>query len=202
MRVQAKDEVNAMQESIKAGSVGASARVPALCASMLAGDGRDLNKYLSVTVHGETYGIQVLKIREIIEYAEETELPMMPAFVRGAINLRGAGVPVIDLARRLGGKGTTVGRRSCIVIVEAPAGYDVGLLVDAVNEVVDIGPGDIEAAPNFGGKLKNDFLHGMGKVKGRFVKLLEVDRVLDPDELGPVVQNGTSELIDENRQSA
>jgi len=148
--------------------------------------GKDLNKYLSITVQGESYGVPVLKVREIIEYAPETALPMMPDCVRGAINLRGRGVPVIDLGRRLGRGRSEVMRRSCIVIVEAPAGaevgFDVGLLVDAVNEVVDIAPGEIERTPTFGGKLRNELLLGMGKVKGRFLMLFDVDRLLTMED--------------------
>jgi len=148
---------------------------------------RDLNKYLSIRVASQNFGIGVLTIKEIIEYGQVTSIPMMPSFVCGTINLRGHGVPVLDLAARFGGSASQVSNRSCIVIVEAPAdgggACDVGLLVDAVDEVVDIAPEDIESAPSLGGRIRTDFFAGMGKVKGRFVLLLDIGRLLAMDEL-------------------
>ncbi len=143
---------------------------------------RDLDKYLTITLAGERFGLPVVEVREILEYSETTPVPMMPDYVRGAINLRGKGVPVLDLALRFGRPASVVGRRSCIVIVEAPpvAGqsFDVGLLVDAVNEVVDIPSSEIEPAPSLGGQVKTDFLRGMGRSKDRFIVLLNLEQVL------------------------
>lgn len=150
------------------------------------GGGAELNKYLSISLGDNRYGIEVLRIREIIEYAAITPVPMMPPFVRGSINLRGRGVPVIDLAIRFGRSETAVIRRTCIVIVEADvvglSGDMVGLLVDAVNEVVDLDVNEIEPPPSFGGKLRTEFMRGMAKVKGEFVILLNVDRILAVDD--------------------
>lgn len=156
------------------------------------GGGAELNKYLSISLGDNRYGIEVLRIREIIEYAAITPVPMMPPFVRGSINLRGRGVPVIDLAIRFGRTETAIIRRTCIVIVETGAdgsgGDMVGLLVDAVNEVVDLDSAEIEPAPSFGGKLRIEFMRGMAKVKGEFVILLDVDRVLAVDEFTQAAQ--------------
>ncbi len=111
----------------------------------------------------------------------------MPAFVRGVINLRGAVVPVMDLQARFGRPSSQVTKRTCIVIVEIEGGDErqvIGVVVDAVNEVLDIASADIEPPPAFGARIRSDFIHGMGKVKGKFVILLDVDQVLSLDELG------------------
>ncbi|MDZ4314323.1 MAG: chemotaxis protein CheW, partial [Azonexus sp.] len=122
----------------------------------------------------------------IIEYGTVTEIPMMPGFIRGVINLRGAVVPVIDLSCRFGGKTTEVARRTCIVIVEMNEGdikQDIGVMVDAVSEVLEIAQAEIEPPPSFGAKIRTDFISGMGKVNGKFVILLDVARVLSVEEI-------------------
>ncbi|MBS1191215.1 MAG: purine-binding chemotaxis protein CheW [Rhodocyclaceae bacterium] len=139
-------------------------------------------QYLTFILGRETYSIGILAIKEIIEYGSVTAVPMMPAFVRGVINLRGAVVPVLDLLARFGMGRTEISRRSCIVIVEVRNGHeilDVGILVDAVNEVVAIPAADIEAAPSFGSRIDTRFIAGMGKVGGQFVVILNVERVAD-----------------------
>ena len=112
---------------------------------------------------------------------------MMPDCVRGVINLRGAVVPVMDLLARFGRAPSPVTKRTCIVIVEVEAEGErqvIGVVVDAVNEVLDIALADIEPAPAFGARIRTDFIHGMGKVRGKFVILLNVDHVLSLDDLG------------------
>lgn len=139
----------------------------------------------------DAYAIGILSIKEIIEYTTMTEVPLMPACVRGVLNLRGAVVPVMDLQVRFGQtpSGQTpspVTKRTCIVIVEVlgPEGQQVmGVVVDAVNEVLDIDASDIEPPPAFGTRIRTDFISGMGKVRGKFVILLNVNRVLDLDDL-------------------
>jgi purine-binding chemotaxis protein CheW len=114
----------------------------------------------------------------------------MPPCVRGVINLRGAVVPVVDLLARFGRPSSPVTKRTCVVIVEAACGADerqvMGLLVDAVNEVLDIAATDIEPPPAFGARMRSDFIHGVGKVRGKFVLLLDVDRTLSIDELSGI----------------
>ncbi|QET06487.1 purine-binding chemotaxis protein CheW [Cupriavidus pauculus] len=146
----------------------------------------ETTQYLTFQLGGEMFAIGILAIKEIIEYGTPTVVPMMPPTVRGVINLRGAVVPVMDLQARFGQPSSAVGKRTCIVIVEVPAGEEyqvVGVVVDAVNEVVDIGPSDIEPTPSFGARIRTDFIEGMGKVKGRFVILLNLERVLSLEEM-------------------
>lgn len=148
-------------------------------------------QYLTFTLGGEMFAVGILCVKEIIEYGSLTEIPMMPAFIRGVINLRGAVVPVIDLAARFGGRPTEIGKRTCIVIVEiSDAGtaddvtrHDIGIIVDAVSEVLDIPAGEIEPPPTFGARIRSDFIFGMGKVAGKFVIILNIDRVLSVDEI-------------------
>ena len=152
-----------------------------------AGDG--IQQYLTFMLGGEMFAMGILTVKEIIEYANLTEVPMMPACVRGVINLRGAVVPVADLAVRFGRNAAAVTKRTCIVIVEVTLNgerQDVGVVVDAVNEVLDIAASDIEPPPSFGARLRTDFIQGMGKVNNKFVILLNVDHVLALDELAEI----------------
>jgi len=147
-------------------------------------------QYLTFMLAQEQFAIGILGIKEIIEHQGVTEVPMMPPCVRGVINLRGAVVPVVDLLARFGRASSAVTKRTCVVIVEAGCGSSerqvMGLLVDAVNEVLDIAPADIEPPPVFGARLRSDFIQGVGKVRGKFVLLLDVDRVLSIDEIAGV----------------
>ena len=143
-------------------------------------------QYLTFQLAGESFAIGILSIKEIIEYDTLTEVPMMPPCVRGVINLRGAVVPVMDLLARFGRASSPVTKRTCIVIVEVEAGEErhvIGVVVDTVNEVLDIDATEIEPPPSFGASIRTDFIHGMGKVKGRFVILLNVGHVLSIDDL-------------------
>jgi purine-binding chemotaxis protein CheW len=158
-------------------------------------------QYLTFSLGGEVFALGILNVKEIIEFGNITEIPMMPAFIRGVINLRGAVVPVIDLSARFGGPASTVSRRTCIVIVELGEGeerQDLGVIVDAVNEVLEIPRTEIEPPPSFGAKIRADFIQGMGKVEGHFVIILNVDRVLSPQEITMLASmssngNGTEE---------
>lgn len=138
-------------------------------------------QYLTFTVGKGLFGLGILAVKEIIEYQGVTVVPMMPAAVRGVINLRGAVVPVVDLSARLGQGVADVSRRSCVVIVELEVDDEpliVGALVDAVNQVIEISPSEIEPAPTFGTKIRPDFMRGLGKLKGKFVVLLDARHVL------------------------
>ena len=146
----------------------------------------DPTQYLTFQLAGESFAIGILSIKEIIEYHTLTEVPMMPACVRGVINLRGAVVPVLDLLARFGRPPSQVTKRTCIVIVEVASADErqvIGVVVDAVNEVLDIDADDIEPPPTFGANIRTDFIQGMGKVKARFVILLNVQQVLSIDDL-------------------
>ncbi len=166
----------------------AAAKTPAAQAAAA-----ELQQYLTFLSGGEMYGLAILNVKEIIEYGSLTEIPMMPAFIRGVINLRGAVVPVVDLLARFGGKQTEVGRRTCIVIVEMEndeGRQDIGVVVDAVSEVLEIADGDIEPPPAFGARIRTDFINGMGKVAGKFVILLNIQRVLSAEEMALLAHAG------------
>lgn len=150
-------------------------------------------QYLTFMLGGEAFAIGILAIKEIIEYGNLTVVPMMPEFVRGVINLRGAVVPVVDLSARFGRKVAEVTRRTCIVIIEVQAddGWrDVGVVVDAVNAVLEIPASEIEPSPAFGARIRTDFIRGMGKVAGKFVIILNVNNVLSVDDLVLLEQAG------------
>jgi purine-binding chemotaxis protein CheW len=144
-------------------------------------------QYLTFMLAAEVYAIGILAIKEIIEYRGVTEVPMMPASVRGVINLRGAVVPVVDLQARFGRPASEITKRTCIVIVEVATGDErhvVGVVVDAVNEVLEIPATEIEPAPAFGTRIRSEFIQGMGKVRGKFVILLDANHVLALHDIG------------------
>jgi purine-binding chemotaxis protein CheW len=148
-----------------------------------------INQYLTFILGAETFAIGILGIKEIIEYSTLTDVPMMPSYVRGVINLRGAVVPVIDLSVRFGRASAPVTKRTCIVILEVIANAErqvIGIVVDAVNEVLDIPASDVEPPPAFGAGISTDFILGMGKVHSKFVILLDVNHVLAFDELASI----------------
>ncbi|AZR22376.1 chemotaxis protein CheW [Xanthomonas vasicola] len=143
-------------------------------------------QYLTFLLGGEMFGLGILGIKEIIEYRVPTDVPMMPPVLRGVINLRGAVVPVVDLQHRFGRNASAITKRSCIVIVEIAHGevhQVLGLLVDAVSEVLEIAPADIVDTPSFGTGIARDLIHAMGKIGQRFVILLDADAVLGNDAL-------------------
>jgi purine-binding chemotaxis protein CheW len=148
-------------------------------------------QYLTFMLGGEVFAIGILSIKEIIEYSSLTEVPMMPASVRGVINLRGAVVPVTDLLVRFGKPSTAVTKRTCIVIVEVTTQgerQDVGVVVDSVDSVLDIPASEIEPPPTFGAGIRTDFIRGMGKVNGKFVILLDVNHVLAIEDVAALSQ--------------
>ena len=152
-------------------------------------------QYLTFMLGTEVFAIGILAIKEIIEYNGLTEVPMMPECIRGVINLRGAVVPVMDLLARFGRQAGAVTKPTCIVIVEIETDEGqqvIGVIVDAVNAVVEIAATEIEAAPSFGARIQSNFIEGMGKLNGNFVILLDVGRVLSGDELGALGQAGAA----------
>jgi purine-binding chemotaxis protein CheW len=143
-------------------------------------------QFLTFYLAGEEYGIGILRVKEILEYDTVTPVPQTPPAIRGVINLRGNVVPVVDLAAKFGLPPSPIAKRTCIVIVEVSlAGREtvMGILVDAVSQVMDLAPGDIEPPPAFGTAVKVDYLQAMGKVGKKFVLLLDVDQVLAAPEL-------------------
>lgn len=148
-------------------------------------------QYLTFLLGGEMFAVAILNVKEIIEFGSMTTIPMMPSFIRGVINLRGAVVPVIDLSCRFGNDPSKVARRTCIVIIELQEGdqkHDIGVMVDAVSEVLEISPAEIEPPPAFGARIRADFINGMGKINGKFVIILNVGKVLSTEEISMLTQ--------------
>jgi purine-binding chemotaxis protein CheW len=163
-----------LQDNLSMTTTTATAAAPG--SSTLAG------KYLTFKLGPESYGIPVLKIREIIRQTAITPVPQMPPHVKGVINLRGKIIPVADLHAKFGLPLVEASERTCIVVaqVRTAAGTPIqlGLLVDDVEEVTQIGAAELEEAPEFGAALSTEYLLGMAKLKGRVAILLDIDRVL------------------------
>ncbi|AYO64281.1 TPA: chemotaxis protein CheW [Aeromonas salmonicida] len=158
--------------------------------STLAHDNQGDAQYLTFLINGEMFAINILGVKEIIEYGNITPIPMMPSFIRGVINLRGAVVSVVDLNARFGNAPSSITRRSCIVIIEGihpddseHGNQDIGVVVDSVSEVLTIPCDEIEPPPSFGAHIRADFITGMGKVNGKFVILINTEKVLSIDEM-------------------
>jgi len=144
-------------------------------------------QHLTFTVSGEGYALDVLRVREVVEVMPITRVPSLPATVRGVVNLRGAVVPVVDLGVRLGGAALALTKRSCIVFVEVDRAGEpmvLGLLVDAVDQVVELGPEDIEPVPPFGTRAGPDVVDGMAVLGDTFVLVLDPRRVAGHDLVG------------------
>lgn len=144
-------------------------------------------KYLTFTLQDESYGIDVLKVREIIRLTTITAVPQMPPYIRGVINLRGKIVPVMDLRLRFEFSNAANTEQTCIVVVQVklPDGKitQMGLVVDGVEEVINISDADIEETPNFGGQICTDYIIGIAKVKNQVKSLLDIDGVVGADTL-------------------
>jgi purine-binding chemotaxis protein CheW len=152
---------------------------------MSAKETEERRQYLSFALAGSDYAVGILQVKEILQYETVTRVPSVPPSVRGVINLRGAVVPVVDLAVKFGLPVTAVTRRTCILIVEAALGGErtvVGIVADAVREVLELGPEEIEPPPSFGTQVRVDYLVGMGKAGKGFVLLLDLDRVISAGE--------------------
>ncbi len=143
-------------------------------------------KYLTFSLADEEYGISILKIKEIIGMMPITTVPQTPEFVKGVINLRGKVIPVIDLRLRFGMDAIDYTERTCIIVVEIKchAGIvQIGIVVDAVSEVLNVSGEDVEETPTFGAKLNTDYILGMAKMEGGVKILLDIDRVLSGEEI-------------------
>ncbi len=147
-------------------------------------------KYLTVVLESEAYGLNVLKIREIIRLQKITPVPQMPDYLKGVINLRGRVIPVVDLRVKFGLKAEFT-ERTCIVVVQvrlsAEQVVQMGLIVDSVEEVVNLVSEDIEPTPDFGARVDTSYLLGMAKVKGQVKTLLDLDRVVAPETIQAIL---------------
>jgi purine-binding chemotaxis protein CheW len=148
-------------------------------------------QYLTYTLGAEVFAMDIRLVREIIQYGAMTVVPLMPEFVRGVINLRGAVVPVIDLQARFGRARAQIGKKTCIIIFDASREgekLELGLMVEAVSEVIDIAVDQIELAPQFGTTIRREFIHGMAKVEGEFIVILAPERAFDIDDMAALVE--------------
>lgn len=147
------------------------------------------HQYLTFLLNNEMFGVDVLHIKEIIEYAMVTRVPTMQRFIKGVTNVRGNVVPVIDLSDRLSHEEGHIDKKTCIIIVETRVhneNLEIGLIVDSVNQVFDIMPESIEEAPSFGAKIRKDFIKQMGKVNDKFIAILNLENILNIDELSVI----------------
>lgn len=149
-------------------------------------------KYLTFVLGEEEYGLDILKVKEIIGLMEITRVPQMPDFVRGVINLRGRIIPVIDLRSRFGLPEQEDTRETCIIVVDLN-GVLMGVVVDRVSEVLDLNLEDIEETPEFGAEVDTDFITGMGKYEDRVIMLLDIGKVLLGEEMAALSRFTESE---------
>ncbi|AOP34095.1 chemotaxis protein CheW [Leptospira tipperaryensis] len=164
------------------------------------------NQFLTFYLGEECYGIGILHIKEIIEYSGLTNVPLMPEFIPGVINLRGNVVPVVDLKHKFFKQKIEPDRKTCVIIVELHATKtgdkkektDLGILVESVNEVVSISGSEIEPAPTFGSRIKVDFILGMARQEDGFIIILNTEKILNLDELTSLEENQDTEALVEN----
>lgn len=156
-------------------------------------------KYLTFKLGDEEYGLEILKVREIIKLMDITVVPRTPPFVRGVINLRGKVIPVVDLRKKFGMQTAEDTDETCIIVVEVSESqekFHTGILVDSVSEVLDIVGEDIEEAPSFGSGFDGRFILGMAKTKDSVKILLDIEKVLSADEI-VAVGSVASEIAEE-----
>ncbi|MCO4798285.1 MAG: chemotaxis protein CheW [Colwelliaceae bacterium] len=152
---------------------------------------QSVSQFLTFTIGQEHFGMDLNQTREIIEYAGITQVPLMPQFLSGVINLRGEVVPVIDLSVRLGRDPIKIHKRTCVIVIELHSFEQhcvLGLLADAVNEVIELPATDIEEAPAFGAQIRAEFIQGIAKADDEFIVLLDAEKTLSPIELAHLVE--------------
>jgi purine-binding chemotaxis protein CheW len=154
----------------------------------------ETKQYLTFKLNEEIFGVDVAQVREILDYVKITKVPQTPEFMCGVINLRGSVVPVVDMNMKFGMTKTERTVNTCIVVVEVILNSEktvLGALVDSVQEVFEIEPGNIEPAPRIGTNLRTEFIKGMGKHDDRFIILLDIDKIFSSEEL-EVVQSASN----------
>lgn len=156
---------------------------------LVTGQTIDAHQFLTFMLSGEEFAVPIMQVKEIIEYSDLTNVPMVPKFIAGAINLRGSVVPVINLAIKFGMQSSEISRRTCVVIMEVELDGEqmiMGMLVDKVLQVIDITDQNIDPAPTLGAQIRTDFIRGMGKLEDRFVIILAINKVLSAEEIAVV----------------
>ncbi len=149
----------------------------------------ETRQYLTFKLGAEVFGIDVAKVREVLDFTTITEIPRTPDFMSGVINLRGSVVPVVDLRLCFQMSKTERTQNTCIVVVEVLLEGEatvIGALADSVEEVLDMEPSEIQPAPRIGTQIRTEFLHGMGRRESQFIMILDIDRVFSAEELSTV----------------
>jgi purine-binding chemotaxis protein CheW len=160
----------------------------------------ETRQYLTFKLGNEVFGIDVAKVREVLDFTTITEIPRTPEFMSGVINLRGSVVPVVDLRLCFQMSKTERTRNTCIVVVEVMLDGEatvIGALADSVEEVIDLEPDQIQPAPRIGARIRTDFIKGMGKRETQFIMILDIDRVFSAEELAAVhdVETAPAEAV-------
>ena len=153
----------------------------------------NFNQYLTFQLSNEVFGLQIDKVREVLDFTSVTQVPQTPDYMCGVINLRGSVVPVVDMRLKFDMEKTQKTVNTCIIITEVELDGEatvLGALADSVQEVIDLEPEQIEPAPKIGTNLRTDFIKGMGKHNEQFVILLDIDKVFSADELIAVQASG------------
>ena len=153
----------------------------------------EATQYLTFKLADEIFALDIGKVREVLDFTTVTKVPRTPDFMRGVINLRGSVVPVVDLRLKFGMDATEKTVNTCVIIAEVTVDNDttiLGALADSVQEVIDLGAGDISAPPKIGTRLRTEFIRGMGRRDERFIILLDFDKVFSADELSIVQTAG------------
>ena len=163
----------------------------AALAAQVANNNQQGGKFLSFFLKDEEYGIEILKVQEIIGMLPITRVPRTPEYVKGVINLRGKIIPVTDLRRKFGMEEMQESAENCTIVVKT-AGLEIGVIVDKVSEVLDISDSDIESVPSFGTEVDTKYLLGIGNTNGRVRLLLDIDYVISEEDF-----SGIRSVIDE-----
>lgn len=159
-----------------------------------------VNQYLSFALAGDDYALSVVHVREIIECSTLTRVPGVPAWIRGVLNLRGSVVPVIDLALKFGMAPTAITRRTCVIVVELTLDNEqivMGVMAESVDQVLDLAANSIQPPPPFGPKVRIDCIEGMGDHNGKFVVLLNMDRILSSSDLAAATDAAQAEATND-----
>jgi purine-binding chemotaxis protein CheW len=157
----------------------------------------DTNQYLTFKLAEEVFALEIIKVREVLEYTVVTKVPQTPPFMRGVINLRGGVVPVVDMRLKFNMEQTENTVNTCIIISEINIDEEVtvlGALADSVQEVIELEPSQIEPAPRMGTRLKTEFIRGMGKRDGEFIIILDIDKVFSADDMN-MIQGGGQPMM-------
>lgn len=171
----------------------------------------EVSNYLTFKLDEEIFALEILKVREVLDFAKVTKVPQTPEFMRGVINLRGSVVPVVDLRLKFGLKKTEQTVDACIIIAEIDLGGEttiLGTLADAVHEVIELEPEAIDPAPKIGTRLNTEFIKGMGKRDDEFIIILDIDKVFSSEEMALVQETGKNkplevdEAVDEAAEEA